>query len=105
MRIADFICAIPPLILSNRQQWTEEPRAGKTLDEMRANWRHWRIKASRRLATAHGVNVRKPGAGAASFFERPAVAEAVPISAGPPIKPVDVRRFVVFIGAARASNE
>jgi hypothetical protein len=38
-------------------------------------------------------------------FERPAVAEAVPIAAGPPFKPVAVRRFVVFIEAARASNE
>jgi hypothetical protein len=37
------------------------PRADKTLDEMRANWRDWRIKASRRLAAAHGINVRKPG--------------------------------------------
>jgi len=38
-------------------------------------------------------------------FEHPGVAEAVSASTRRPIKPVYVRRFIVFIEVVRASNE
>ncbi|MBV9286389.1 MAG: hypothetical protein JO288_00960 [Hyphomicrobiales bacterium] len=36
-------------------------RAGKTLEAMPANPRDWRIGNLETVATAYGVNVRKPG--------------------------------------------
>ena len=79
-------------------------RAGKTLSAMRANPRDWRIGSLETVAAAHGVNIRKPG-GSHVVFEHPAVAEAISVPARRPIKPVYVRRFVVFIEAVRASHE
>jgi hypothetical protein len=80
------------------------PRADKTLDEMRAYPRDWRIANLETVARAFGVNVRKPG-GSHAVFEHPAVAEAVSVPARRPIKPVYVRRFVQLIDAVRASHE
>ena len=71
---------------------------------MRSNPRDWRIASLEAVATAHGVNIRKPG-GSHVVFEHPAVAEAVSIPARRPIKPIYVRRFVAFIEAVRAGNE
>jgi len=80
------------------------PRADRTLDRMRSNPRDWRIASLETVATAHGVNIRKPG-GSHEVFEHPGVAEAISVPARRPIKPVYVRRFVAFIEAVRASNE
>jgi len=80
------------------------PRADKTLDELRANPRDWRIGSLEVVAAAHGVNVRKSG-GSHVVFEHPAVAEAVSVPARRPIKPIYVRRFVAFIEMVRASFE
>jgi hypothetical protein len=80
------------------------PRADGTIDRMRANPRDWRIESPEAVAAAHGVNVRKPG-GSHMVFEHPGVAEALPVPARGPIKPVYVRRFVAFIEAVRASHE
>jgi hypothetical protein len=80
------------------------PRADKTLVEMRANPRDWRIGSLEAVAAAHGVNVRKSG-GSHVIFEHPGVAEALSVPARRPIKPVYVRRFVAFIEAVQASNE
>jgi hypothetical protein len=60
---------------------------------------HWTLEA---VVAAHGVNIRKPS-GSHVVFERSAVAEAVPVPARRPIKPVYVRRFVACIEAVRAS--
>ena len=80
------------------------PRADKTLDNMRANPRGWRIGSLEAVAAANGVSVRKPG-GSHVIFEYPAVAEAISVPARRPIKPVYVRRFVAFVEAVRASHE
>lgn len=80
------------------------PRADKTLDEMRANPRDWRIDTLESVAAAFGVNVRKAG-GSHVVFEHPAVAEALSVPARRPIKPVYVRRFVGLIDAVRGSDE
>jgi hypothetical protein len=80
------------------------PRADKTLDEMRANPRDWRIgslEASGRRAWRQRPQAERKHA----VFEHPGVAEAVSVPARRPIKPVYVRRFVAFIEAVRASNE
>jgi predicted RNA binding protein YcfA (HicA-like mRNA interferase family) len=80
------------------------PLADKTLDAMRANPRDWRIGSLEAVAAAHGVNVRRQG-GSHVVFEHPGVAEAISVPARRPIKPVYVRRFVVFIEAVRGSHE
>ena len=80
------------------------PRADKTLDAMRANPRDWRIGSLEAVAAAHGINARRPG-GSHVIFEHPGVAEAISVPARRPIKPVYVRRFVVFIETVRASHE
>jgi hypothetical protein len=79
------------------------PGAGRMLDRIRSNPRHWRIASLEAVATAHRV-IRKPG-GSHLVFEHPAVAEAVSVPARRSIKPIYVRRFVAFIEAVRASNE
>lgn len=80
------------------------PRADKTLDEMRANPRDWRIGSLEAVAAVYGVNLRKSG-GSHVVFEHSGVAEALSVPTRRPIKPVYVRRFVAFIEAVRASNE
>ena len=80
------------------------PRADKTLEQMRANPRDWRIESLESVAAAFAVNVRKPG-GSHVVFEHPAVAEALSVPARRPIKPVYVRRFVGLIDAVRGSDE
>lgn len=78
-------------------------RADKTLADMRANPRDWRIASLEAVAETFGVNVRKPG-GSHVIFEHPAVAEALSVPARRPIKPIYVRRFVRLIDAARGDN-
>jgi hypothetical protein len=75
-------------------------RAGKTLEQMRANPRDWRIEQLETVAKAFAVNVRRPR-GAHVIFEHPAVATAVSVPARRPIKPVYVRAFVAFIDDVR----
>jgi predicted RNA binding protein YcfA (HicA-like mRNA interferase family) len=79
-------------------------RADKTLEDMRANPRDWRIDTLESVAAAFGVNVRKPG-GSHVVFEHPDVAEALSVPARRPIKPVYVRRFVRLIEAVRGTDE
>jgi predicted RNA binding protein YcfA (HicA-like mRNA interferase family) len=79
-------------------------RAGKTLEDMRANPRDWRIASLEAVALAHGANVRKPG-GSHVVFEHPALAEALTVPARRPIKPVYVRRFVQWIDTLRGDDE
>ena len=79
-------------------------RAGKTLEDMRANPRDWRIATLEAVAAAHGANVRKPG-GSHVVFEHPALAEALTVPARRPIKPVYVRRFVQWIDTLRGDDE
>ena len=79
-------------------------RADKTLEAMRANPRDWRIGSLEAVATAYGVNVRKPGSSHV-VFEHPGIREALSVPAGRPIKPVYVRRFVALIDAVKASDE
>jgi hypothetical protein len=80
------------------------PRADKALDAMRANPRDWRIRNLEAIAAAYRANVRRQG-GSHVVFEHPGVAEAISVPARRPIKPIYVRRFVVFIEAVRASHE
>lgn len=77
-------------------------RASKTLEQMRANPRDWRIEHLEAVAKAFAVNVRKPR-GAHVIFEHPAVVTAVSVPARRPIKPVYVRAFVAFIDEVRKS--
>ncbi|WP_114910739.1 type II toxin-antitoxin system HicA family toxin [Acidibrevibacterium fodinaquatile] len=79
-------------------------RAGKTLEDMRANPRDWRIASLEAVALAHGANVRKPG-GSHVVFEHPALTEALTVPARRPIKPVYVRRFVQWIDTLRGDDE
>ncbi len=79
-------------------------RAGKTLEDMRANPRDWRIASLEAVALAHGANARKPG-GSHVVFEHPALAEALTVPARRPIKPVYVRRFVQWIDTLRGDDE
>ena len=78
-------------------------RADKTLADMRANPRDWRITRLEAVAAAFGVNVRKPG-GSHVVFEHPAVAEALSVPARRPIKPIYVRRFVRLIETVRGDD-
>ena len=78
-------------------------RADKTLADMRANPRDWRITNLEAVAAAFGVNVRKPG-GSHVVFEHPAVAEALSVPARRPTKPVYVRRFVRLIETVRGDD-
>ena len=78
-------------------------RADKTLADMRANPRDWRITRLEAVAAAFGVNVRKPG-GSHVVFEHPAVAEALSVPARRPIKPIHVRRFVRLIETVRGDD-
>jgi hypothetical protein len=75
-------------------------RAHKTLEQMQANPRDWRIEQLETVARAFAVNVRKPR-GAHVIFEHPAVTTAVSVPARRPIKPVYVRAFVAFIDQMR----
>lgn len=79
------------------------PRADKTLADMRANPRDWRITSLEAVAAAFGVNIRKPG-GSHVVFEHPAVAEALSVPARRPIKPIYVRRFVRLIETVRGDD-
>ncbi len=78
-------------------------RADKTLADLRANPRDWRITRLEAVAAAFGVNVRKPG-GSHVVFEHPAVAEALSVPARRPIKPIYVRRFVRLIETVRGDD-
>lgn len=78
-------------------------RADKTLADMRANPRDWRITSLEAVAATFGVNVRKPG-GSHVVFEHPAVAEALSVPARRPIKPIYVRRFVRLIETVRGDD-
>ena len=79
------------------------PRADKTLADMRATPRDWRITSLEAVAAAFGVNIRKPG-GSHVVFEHPAVAEALSVPARRPIKPIYVRRFVRLIETVRGDD-
>jgi len=78
-------------------------RADKTLEEMRANPRDWRISSLEAVAATFGVNRRKPG-GSHVIFEHPAVAEVLSVPARRPIKPIYVRRFVRLIDSVRGED-
>ena len=78
-------------------------RADKTLADMRANPRDWRITRLEAVAAAFRVNVRKPS-GSHVVFEHPAVAEALSVPARRPIKPIYVRRFVRLIETVRGDD-
>ena len=77
-------------------------RAEKTLADMRANPRDWRIDQLMSVARAFGINVRQPG-GSHVIFEHPAVRRALSVPARRPIKPVYVRAFVALVEEVRAS--
>ncbi len=78
-------------------------RADKTLEDMRANPRDWRIASLETVAAAFGVSVRKPG-GSHVVFEHPAAAEALTVPARRLIKPIYVRRFVRLIESVRGDD-
>ena len=80
------------------------PRGDKTLAAMRTNPRDWRIASPESVAAAAGVNVRKSG-GSHVVFEHPDLAEALPVLARRPIKPIYIQRFVRFIDAVRGAHE
>ena len=80
------------------------PRPEKTLAEMRANPRDWRIGQLEAVARGFGVNVRKPG-GSHVIFEHPQSVAALSVPARRRIKPVYVRKFVAFIDVIRGHAE
>ena len=79
-------------------------RADKTLEDMQANPRDWRIGSLEAVSAANGVNVRKPGCRNV-VFEHPAVAEAPSVPARRPIKADYVSRFVRLNEAVRGTDE
>ena len=62
-------------------------KADKTLDQMRANPRDWRIADLEAVAKRQGLTVRKPG-GSHVIFQKPGCPLEVSIPAHKPIKPV-----------------
>ncbi len=70
-------------------------RAAKTLIEMKANPRDWRIESLKSVADAHGVLYRQPG-GSHVIFRHPK-GSMLSVPTRKPIKPVYVKKFVRLI--------
>lgn len=70
-------------------------RAAKTLEQMKANPRDWRIDSLKSVADAFGVVYRQPG-GSHVIFRHPGGA-MLSVPARRPIKPVYVRKFVRLV--------
>lgn len=70
-------------------------RAAKTLAQMKANPRDWRIEALKSVADAFGLAWRQPG-GSHVVFRHPRGA-MLSVPARRPIKPVYVRKFVRLV--------
>ncbi len=73
-------------------------KADKTLDQMRANPRDWRIEDLEAAARRLGLMVRKPG-GSHVIFQKSGCSLEVSVPARKPIKPVYVRRLIDLIDA------
>ena len=73
-------------------------KADKTLDQMRANPRDWRIEDLEAAARRLGLMVRKPG-GSHVIFQKSGCSLEVSVPARTPIKPVYVRRLIDLIDA------
>ena len=70
-------------------------RAAKTLDQVKANPRDWRIEGLKSVADASGVVYRQPGGSHVIF--RHANGAMLSVPARRPIKPVYIRKFVRLI--------
>ena len=70
-------------------------RAAKTLAQMKANPRDWRIETLMSVAEAFGLVWRQPG-GSHVIFRHPRGA-MLSVPARRPIKPVYVRKFVRLV--------
>ena len=75
-------------------------RATKTLEQMKANPRDWRIESLKTVADARGLVYRQPGGSHVIFRHPNGAMLSVPVRR--PIKPVYVRKFVRLVeeGAA-----
>lgn len=73
-------------------------KTDKTLDQMRANPRDWRIEDLEAVAKRLGLTVRKPS-GRHVIFQKSGCPLEVSIPAHKPIKPVYVRRLIDLIDA------
>ena len=78
-------------------------RPDKTLAQMRANPRDWRIEDLRTVARRYGVTWRQPGTSHVTF--RAPNGAKVTVPARKPIKPVYVRQFVVLIESLGAERD
>ena len=70
-------------------------RAAKTLDQMKANPRDWRIESLMSVAEAYGIEYRQPGGSHVTF--RVVTGAMLTVPAHRPIKPVYVKKFVRLI--------
>ncbi len=73
-------------------------KADKTLDQMRANPRDWRIEDLEVAAKRLGLTVRKPS-GSHVIFQKSGCSLEVSVPAHKPIKPVYVRCLIDLIDA------
>lgn len=75
-------------------------RATKTLEQMKANPRDWRIESLKTVADVFGLVYRQPGGSHVIFRHPNGAMLSVPVRR--PIKPVYVRKFVRLVeeGAA-----
>ena len=67
----------------------------KTLAQMKANPRDWRIENLKSVADAHGIVYRQPGGSHVIF--RHANGAMLSVPARRPIKPVYVKKFVRLV--------
>lgn len=70
-------------------------RVDKTLRQMKANPRDWRIESLKAVADAHGIVHRQPG-GSHVIFRHPNGA-MLSVPARRPIKPIYVQKFVRLV--------
>jgi predicted RNA binding protein YcfA (HicA-like mRNA interferase family) len=70
-------------------------KSAKTLAQMKANPRDWRIETLKSVAEAHGILYRQPGGSHVIF--RHANGAMLSVPAKRPIKPIYVKMFVRLI--------
>mgnify|MGYP005864411307 CR=1 FL=1 len=75
-------------------------RAVKTLEDMRANPRDWRIDDLETVARVFSISVREPS-GSHVLFSHPQLREALNVPARRPIKAVYVWQFVRLVDRVR----